>query len=292
MTDDNDYSGHSYYEFNAFGNLNEYRSLDKKGKTNWVNVYTYNKDNVRRELTTIEDDKVDHKEISKIDGKNIVEIKSYDNDGNITNTYRYDYSGADISSGTILNDKGKVTITFENEYSNGKLRKQIVNDSLGNFNCEQNYKRNGYDDVISYTYSKSKDTIKDKYKYKYDYDEKNNWIRRYDFDKEGKIANIIVRNIIYYDHELKERKSDDFVGMWFIIDDNDWIEFRRDKKYDFGYSSRIKESGSWEMDNEQRILTFRADDPDDSKKYKYAFEGYQLVLYAIDGKEKLRLEKR
>ena len=25
------------------------------------------------------------------------------------------------------------------------------------------------------------------------------------------------------------------MGMWFIIDDNDWIEFRRDKKYDFGH---------------------------------------------------------
>ena len=86
----------------------------------------------------------------------------------------------------------------------------------------------------------------------------------------------------------------DFTGIWFVVDDNYWIEFRSDKKYDAGYKDRIKETGTWEIDSEQQILTFRADDPDDSRKYKYDFEGYryQMILFTIQGEEKLRLEKR
>jgi hypothetical protein len=80
--------------------------------------------------------------------------------------------------------------------------------------------------------------------------------------------------------------------MWFVLDDNDWIEMRGDKKYDSGYSSRIKSSGTWEINVNENLLTFRANDPSDSKKYRFEFEGYQLVLYTIEGKEDLRLEKR
>lgn len=291
-SDDKEYSGHSYYEFNDSGNLIEFRSLDKKGKTKWNQNYTYNDDNIRTEITTIEDGKVDRKDINHIANDKIIKVDVYNKDGEKTSVSNYNYSGSNIISGSIQNKDGKTTLTFENEWNNGQLTKQTVKDSLGNLDYYQEYIRNNFEDVVLYTYSSPTDSIKSTYKFEYEYDDKNNWVKKYYFDKKGKIDNIIIRNIVYFDDSKKNRTEDDFIGMWFIMDDNDWIEFRKDKKYDSGYSSRIKESGTWEVDFETELLTFRANDPDNSKKYRFSFEGYQMVLYSMDGKEKSRLEKR
>lgn len=83
-----------------------------------------------------------------------------------------------------------------------------------------------------------------------------------------------------------------FIGIWFTLDNEDWIEFRKDKKYDVGAQDRILESGDWEINATDKTLIFRSENPTDSRKYKYVFEGPQLILYTIQGEEKLRLEKR
>ncbi|MGS2727893.1 hypothetical protein ACU8DI_14885 [Psychroserpens sp. BH13MA-6] len=292
VTEDKEYSGHSYLEFNEQGNLVEYRSLDKRGKTNWNQDFKYNDKNIRTEITTLEDGKVDRKEINSINNDKITKVEVYDGDGEKTNIYNYEYSGHNISNGYVQNDKGKTTLIFKNVWNKGQLVKQEVKDSLGDLDYLDQYERNDFNDVILYTYSNPKDSIKNTYKYDYEYDEKNNWIKKYDFDKNGKIDNIIIRNIVYFDDSKKSRTVDDFIGMWFEVDEKEWIEFRKDKKYDSGYNSRIKESGTWEIDFDAKLITFRAKEPDDSKKYRFGFEGYQMVLFAMDGKEKMRLEKR
>jgi len=172
------------------------------------------------------------------------------------------------------------------------LSKQIVKDSLGKITSIRTYERNNQGDISTQKIEYPKDTTEYTYTFQYDYDEKENWLKQYQFDEDGKIDDILVRNIIYYDESKEPKKDKDFIGMWFVVEDNDWIELRIDKKYDSGYKDRIKETGSWEIDSKQQILTFRADDPDDSRKYKYEFEGYQMILFTIQGEEKLRLEKR
>jgi hypothetical protein len=289
---DKNYWGHQFYVFNKDGNLTELQRLDRKGKTERISKYNYDKDGNCMEITTYEDDEVVQKQVNRIEKGKLVEVQVFDKDGELSDKYQYNYSGDDISSGKVFNSNGKLNITFKNGYSSGFLNTQIVKDSLDEIKSILTYERNNEGDIINQKIEYPKDTSENVYTFSYDYDDKGNWLKQYQFDKEGKIEDIIVRNIVYYNESKKAKNEKDFIGMWFVIDDNDWIEFRSDKKYDSGYKDRIKETGVWEIDSEQQILTFRADDPDDSRKYKYDFEGYQMILFTIQGEEKLRLEKR
>jgi len=289
---DKNYWGHSLYIFNEDGNIIESLNLDRMGNTVSQSKYIYDGNNNCVEIETYEVDKLASKQINTIENNKESEVKIFDKDGNLTNFYKYNYSGDVISGGSILNKNAEPTGTFNNEISKGLLIKQTVKDSIGEVTYITSFKRNPNGDVIEQVTIHPKDTSEQKYIFQYEYDDKKNWTKQYQFDKEGKIEDIIVRNIVYYDDSKKTKSEKDFIGMWFVVDDNDWIEFRSDKKYDAGYNDRINESGTWEIDSQQQVLTFRANDPNDSKKYKYAFEGYQMVLFTIQGVEKLKLEKR
>ena len=208
------------------------------------------------------------------------------------NIYKYDYKGNVISNIKVFNKSGKVKYTFENELRNDLVVSETYKDSSNKVVRITKFKRNKNNDLIETLSIYPQDSTEYKYTFDYEYDKKGNWKKRYQFNEEGKIENIIVRNIIYYD-ELKDTKNEnDFIGLWFEVDDNDWVEFRKDKKYDSGYENKISESGNWEIDIKQQIITLRANDPDDSRKYKYEFEGNQLILFTFQGDERYRLEKR
>lgn len=51
-------------------------------------------------------------------------------------------------------------------------------------------------------------------------------------------------------------------------------------------------SGTWELDKKQKLFTLRSNEDDDSKKYRYDVADKGLVLYTLQGKEIVRLEKR
>ena len=285
---DKRYNGHRFYIFNEDGNLIELQESER------VSKYTYDDSENCTEITAYRYDKVVKKRVNQVKNDKIVEAQFFDEDGKLLHKYHYNYSGAEISDGKIFNDDGS-HYTFQNEFSSGLLSKQIVKDSLEEIISIQTVERNNEGDIITQKTKYLKDTSEYIYSFKYDdYDEKENWLKQYNFDEDGEIDDIIVRNIVYYDESSDPKTDKDFTGIWFVVDDNDWIEFRSDKKYDAGYKDRIKETGTWEIDSEQQILTFRADDPDDSRKYKYDFEGYryQMILFTIQGEEKLRLEKR
>ncbi len=289
---DKSYYGHYFYIFNENGNLLESQRLDRKGKIERISKYSYDKDGNCTEITTYDDDKVVQKQVNQISDNLVVEVQFFDEEGKLTAKHQYDYSGSDISGGKIFEGNGSLNLTFQNEISGGLLTKQVVKDSLKQIKSIQTYERNKEGDIVTQKIEYPKDTSEYTYTFQYDYDEKGNWLKQYQFDEDGKIDEILVRNIVYYDESKTAKTDDDFVGMWFVVDENDWIEFRSDKKYDSGYKDRIRETGNWEIDTKQQILTFRADEPDDSRKYKYDFEGYQMILFTIQGEEKLRLEKR
>lgn len=289
---DKRYYGHQLLVFNEDGNLIESQNLDENGIIERISKYTYDKDGNCIEITSYEDDDVIQKQVYKVENNQIVAGQVFDEGGKLTKKHQYDYSGADISGGKVFNSDGSLSLTFQNELSGGLLTKQIVKDSLDEIKSISIYKRNKEGDVITHKFKHINDITVYSFSFQYDYDEKGNWLRQYQFDTGDKINDIIVRNIVYYDESKTPKTDNDFIGMWFGVDDNDWIEFRSDKKYDSGYKDRIRETGTWEIDTKQQILTFRADDPDDSRKYKYEFEGYQMILFTIQGEEKLRLEKR
>lgn len=289
---DKNYYGHSLYIFNETGNIIEYHILDRKGKSESISKYTYNDDNLCKEISTFEDNELKSKQVNSFDGKKLIEVRLFDEKGELENIYKYNYKGNVISNGKILNKAGKIMNTFENDLSNDLLNSQTVKDSINKVVIITKYKRNKNNDLIETLSIYPQDSTEYKYTFDYEYDKKGNWTKQYQFNKEGKIENIIVRNIIYYNESKISKNENDFIGMWFVVDDTDWFEFRKDKKYDSGYRDKISESGNWEIDIKQQILTFRANDPDDSRKYKYEFEGNQLILFTIQGDEKLRLEKR
>lgn len=222
----------------------------------------------------------------------MIEVKLFDEKGKLENTYKYEYNNNVISSGKIFNEFGKKVYTFENGISNGLVNTQTIKDSINQVVTITKFKRNKNNDIIEILSIYPKDTIEYKYTFDYEYDKKGNWTKKYQFNKEGKIENIIVRNIIYYNDSKISKNENDFIGMWFVVDDTNWFEFRKDKKYDSGYRDKISESDSWEIDTKQQIFTFRANDPDDSRKYKYEFEGNQIIFFTIQGEEKFRLERR
>ncbi len=284
--------GHTIYVYNEEGILIEAQSLDRKGGIKNFSKYRNDKDGNCIEIATYEDDVIIRIQRNKIYNANIVEAKVFDKAGKITSQHQYNYAGSNIINGKILNGEGRLDITFANELSSGLLTKQVVKDSLGEISSVRTYERNKSGDVIMEVIEYSKNNTENVYSFLYDYDEIGNWVKQYIFDNEGKIEDIVVRNIIYYDQNKGPKTENDFVGMWFVVDNDDWIELQSDKKYDKGYRDRIKETGFWEIDSQQHILTFRADDPKDSRKYKYDFEGFQIVLYTIQGDEKFRIEKR
>lgn len=296
---DKNYWGHSFYEFNKAGNLIVLKIFDDDGENISVSKYKYDKANNCIEIETYGNDELTQKQIIKIKKDKITEVNVFDEEGELTSIYRYNYSGKDISTGTVFDENGNITNTFVNDFKNGFLVKQTLKDSIGEIIRLITYKRNKVGDVIEQVTQYPKDTKDYKSSFSYDYDEKRNWIKQYEFDKEGKIENIVIRNIVYYGDDKKTYSEKDFIGIWFVIssddswfDEDDWLEIQENKSFDIGYDSKVWKSGVWEVNLKENVFTLRADKDDDSKKYKYKFEGSQLVFSTIQGVEQFRLEKR
>lgn len=289
LGDKSDY-GNGLYLYNEKGYLFEKQSFDESGNPNYITKYKYNEDDVLTEEDLYQADELVNKTEYSLEKGKATEVKLFDKNLKVSSVSKYIYSGKNISNGTILNGDGNVKSTFNCKYSNGLLTTQTVNDSLGKISVVVKYKWNNKKYLTELLVIYTDDTSEYKTTYAYEYDSKGNWIKQIQLD-EGEVDNIIIRKISYSD-DTKNNKSGDIIGMWFVVDENDWIELRKDKKYDSGYKDEINESGSWEIDKKQQLLTFRATEPGDSKKYKYAFEENQLVFYTIQGEEIMRLEKK
>ncbi len=124
--------------------------------------------------------------------------------------------------------------------------------------------------------------------YEYEYDDRNNWIKRYKFNEAGEIDVITLREIKYYGEVLNKK---DFEEYWYDANEKTSFVFKNEEfYYGLGLLGQPKGYGTWELDTEQNIVTLNDNLQDEIQKYKYHFEGYQLVLSTLQGKEKFRLE--
>lgn len=283
--------GHGLNVFDEDGKFLEFHRLNEEGQSEQIQRATYNSDNICTEINTFENDKLTERQVFLIKDEVVTGGKIYDRTGKQTYHYEYTFHNGDITEVKGFNEIGKLVSYNQGEFTKGLVHRETYKDSLGDITAVINYTRNQEGDIIEKSTKYPKDNSEYKQLYSYEYDSKRNWIRRYEFDDEGKISDILVQNIIYYD-DPEIRNEHDFSGIWFVINDTDWIEIRKDKKYDIGYNDKISESGIWEIDTDNSVITFRANSPNDSRKYKYEFEGSQLVFRTIQGKEKLRLERR
>lgn len=287
--------GHKLFEFNEDGNISVFQSLENDGDVYYQEDYIYGNEGVYSQIRHLEDGDLTGKTVTSIEEGKIIREEYFDEDGELYSETKYTYDGDNIDTRFYKRKGTKTWSILEYEYSSGKITRQVLKDSNDLALRIYSFERNKYGDPIKESTEIPKDTGEATVyfdTYEYEYDEKGNWIKKLHFRENGDIDKIHLRNIVYFEESEKEKTDNDFVGMWYVIDDNDWIELRSDKKFDSGYNDRIKVTGNWEIDSKQKILTFRADDPDDSRKYKYEFEGLELILFTINGKEDMRLEKR
>lgn len=192
--------GHRFVMFNREGNIIENKLLyGKEEEILALEEYSYDNDGNCKEIVTYEENEVVQKQVNKIDNDKITEAQIFDKNGRPGNKYQYNFSGEDISGGKILTSDDKIIKTFKSEYINGLLVKHVEMDSNKEITKIETYKRNEKGDIIYQKVEYPKETVEYVNSFEFDYDEKGNWLKQYQIDKAGKIEEIIVRNIVYYD---------------------------------------------------------------------------------------------
>lgn len=294
-TGDKEYYGHYLITYNDFGNISERTTFSRNGEMERVEKLKYNENEMLIENSIYNsDNKLEYKVkfyINESNSNRFSKVEHYNEDGKLTEIYKYKYNGSLISGGDILNSSKELLKTWKNEFEGDILIKQTILDSIGNITTIQVYNRNGNNDIVHFQEFDKNDSLSYERKYTYEYDEKNNWIRQIEY-VDDKPSTIKIRKILYKEDLDKEISKNDFIGIWFEIGDNDWIEFKENNKYDKGYNENIKDNGEWELDKNQKIITFRSANPDKSKKYSYKYSEFILILSTVSGDIEMQLEKR
>ena len=184
----------------------------------------------------------------------------------------------------------KIKESWVNEYMGDEVVKQNIFDSAGNKINTVKWKYNSYGFITKYSVYNKKDSLIYDGTYDYPkYDGKNNWVERITFEA-GKPVNLTTRRILYKEDTFIDSKS--IVGIWRQTKRSNWIEFKEGGKYHSGSYENIRDIGKWELDNKNKTLTFESDDPVNSKKYTFLFDGEYLIFLTLDGKEEMRFQRR
>lgn len=184
------------YVYNGKGNLVESTTIDIDGKILINSRYSYNRQDVCKEIDRYSGKKLVGKEVNMLQGDKVKEVKVFNADGVTENVYTYDYSGGAVSAGTILNEKGEIVGSFQNEYLNGQLDSQTKKDNSGNITVITKYKRNANNDVTESIFINPIMNSEYKLAFSYEYDKMGNWIKQTQLFN-GEIVAIIMRNITY-----------------------------------------------------------------------------------------------
>jgi hypothetical protein len=187
----------SKYIYDKKGNLLVSYTIDENGSINDSSRYIYNRRGLCSEITMFSGNKSIGKEVPVLQGKKVTGVKIYNEKGSIETILDYVYSGDEISEEKTLNSNGELVSSVQKEFLNGQLVSQTEKDSDGNVQTTRKFKRNASNDVVECLIVLSKDNKEYKFTYEYEYDSAGNWIQQTRF-YEGKIENIVVRNIEYY----------------------------------------------------------------------------------------------
>ncbi|WP_324028192.1 hypothetical protein QSV08_09755 [Maribacter sp. BPC-D8] len=279
-----EYEKQSYTEYNTYGDIVDFAETTsnwKKKVTNHTISLEYNNTNQKTKKTIYNDGKI--LVVYEYDKGNEVRLVQYDTLGKSIGVHTFDHSIPDSITSFI---RGAQKITRKVKLKNGHSIKDIYIDSLGQITFSRAYVRNHLNDYTSFINRIGRNTYKSTYTYVYD--KRNNWIKRNEFDEKGKIKNVVIRNIVYYDDPILYSTVDDFVGDWFVIHTKYFMRLSADKTYQYGYfwfgNPRVSESGTWNADFDTKQLTLTAENPKNSKQYKFEFENSQMALFTMDGK--------
>lgn len=222
---DKDYSGHSLFVFNEKGILTEEETLNQEGQAVGFLKYILDENNNLAKKQTLDENEettqyFDHhydslgncievdiyqgdilvsKIVNEIDNNQIIQTKMLDDKGRLMRNILFKYSGSNITETRILDHEEKLAYKIENEWLNGFLTKETATDNSGQIIYASTYQRNKNNDVIKSITEYPVDSGKIVSTYAYHYDINENWVKKYQFDKEGKIGKIVVRDITYYE---------------------------------------------------------------------------------------------
>lgn len=150
----------------------------------------------------------------------------------------------------------------------------IGSDNKRHLGIENEYNPNG-DIVLFKEYSINTDSLVKVRSFKYEYDNRKNWIQKIVFENK-EVVTVVKRELYYFEDCFKKFTKSDLVGMWTRNKSERWIEFFENGKIDLGRGSSISETGSWELDEKSKRITFRIQDG--GTKYDYKFSECNLIL--------------
>lgn len=188
----------STYVYNKSGNLEESSMIDPNGRVTEVSKYIYNKRGRCIGIDKFTGDTKTGREVPVLDGGKMTELKVYDRDNTNIITYRYVYSGDDISVTRTIDREGNESSSVTNEYVNGELVSQTERDGNGDIKSISRFVRNPSNDVTEYIISVPKNNEEYRFNFEYEYDEAGNWVRQTQY-YDGRIVNIVIRNITYFE---------------------------------------------------------------------------------------------
>lgn len=200
-----------------------------------------------------------------------------------------------IVSGINFNDKGIKNGSWVNTFDGDRIEKAISRDSLGKEYSKQVYSWNSNGDIDKIKKYNGDKLISTRI-HTYEYDDSKNWIKsKIFYDKVDSAKYLIVRNIKYYfDEKSASNKINEskLQGIWGATEGRQWIEFKKNNKYDWGSNEDIDDMGTYELNSEENIISFISSKGDKSKKYKIEYRDNQLHLMPINGIGERIFEKK
>jgi hypothetical protein len=282
--------------FNENGFLSEYVSFDEYDKVKFRIVFYYDEnDYLMKSISYNADGNLHSQSRINYDSRyRLSKVDYYDSSNKFDNFEIYDYSIFNKVIGVAYKDKnGKIKSSIKNNWSWGSLVSQIYCDSTGKIGYSNFNKHNRFNDIIESYSIYDTGTKSAIIKYTYEYDDNNNWTKQTVYSSDSDHPNsFTVRRIIYKSKNGNKLNSDELITIWKEVNDNDWIEFKKDGTYDKGYKENITDYGKWELNEAQKTLTLKSNEQGNSKKYSYEYKEQKLSLSSLDGNDRTEYEKR
>lgn len=293
---DKQYGGENYVLiFNNEGFLKEYTNFDKYNDLLYHSVNSLDDNNFTTKQTTYEKDgKVSVTVIYHYGSMNrLSKLVVYDKDNKPTNSYFYDYTFFNKISVVTIKDVNEKTVRIiKNNWDGNFIVSQLFCDSTSKIEDKYLFTKNKFNDVTQIHTTDANDKGTNTIIYTYDYDEYENWIKRTEYSNSEHPTSFTVRRIIYKSKNGNKLNSEELITIWMEVNENAWIEFKKDGTYDKGFEEHISDYGKWELNEDQKTLTLKSNDQGNSKKYSYEYRDQILSLSSLDGNDRTEYEKR
>ncbi len=289
------YGGNYVFIFNDDGFLTEYSSFDSYNVLNERGVNSLDENNFSTKQTYFnKDGSITSTAIYHYGSWNrLTKVVFYNSDAKIEYSNSFEYSLFNkVSIIKRVNVNNSISSITKNKWSGSFLKSVIYCDSTGKVLDKYAYFDNKYNDIVKISILDANDKVINTIKYSYEYDDHDNWIKRTQFGDSGNPTSFTVRRIIYKSKNGNKLNADELVCIWNEVDDNDWIEFKKDGTYDLGYNDKITDYGKWELNEEQKTLTLKSNEEGSSKKFSYDYKNQTLSLSSLDGSDSTFYEKR